>query len=401
MLLNTHFQQLPNNYLFKEVSNRVEAYQSAHRDARILRLGVGDVTRPLPLPIIDAMHRAVEELAHPESFRGYSPEEGYAWLRQTIIDNDYRHQGMDLDTDEVFISEGAGSDLGNLSELFGSANRVAIMDPTYPAYVDASIMAGREIVFLPCHAENGFVPDLPQKQAGIIYLCFPNNPTGAVLTREQLQVWVEYARANKSIIIFDAAYEAFIEDPDVPHSIYEIEGAKEVAIEVRSYSKSAGFTAVRCGYTVVPKQNGLQAMWMRRQCTKYNGTSYVAQRAAEATFTPEGKNGIAENLKYYQQTAQVITDGLKAMGYTVYGGKNAPYIWCRVPEGYTSWSFFDYLLDTCQIVCTPGVGFGPAGEGYVRFSAFSHRKDCEQALKRMQLLHMCKKNSNFAAQNKS
>ena len=386
MFVNTHLQQLKGSYLFTEIVNRTQAYKEAHPSAKILRLGVGDITRPLPLPIIDAMHRAVEELAHIETFRGYGPEEGYTWLKQLIVENDYRPRGVALETDEVFISDGAGSDLGNLSELFDRTNKVAILDPSYPAYVDTSKMAGREIEFLPCCAENAFVPELPKEQADIIYLCFPNNPTGAVLTREQLKTWVDYARAHHSIIIFDAAYEAFIEDPDIPHSIYEIEGAKEVAIEVRSYSKSAGFTAVRCGWTVVPKATGLQAMWMRRQCTKYNGTSYVAQRAAAATYTPLGKAGMQANLMHYKGTAQLLSRGLREMGYEVFGGKNAPYIWCRVPKGYNSWSFFGRLLNDCQIVCTPGAGFGPAGEGYVRFSAFSNRKDCEEALKRMQTL---------------
>ena len=386
MQINTHLQQLKGNYLFTEIVNRTQVYQKAHPEAKILRLGVGDVTRPLPLPIIDAMHRAVEELAHADSFRGYGPEGGYAWLKQLIIAHDYRPRGVQLDEEEVFISDGAGSDLGNVSDLFDKANRVAIPDPSYPAYIDTSKMAGREIVFLPCYAENRFVPDLPQLSADIIYLCFPNNPTGTVLTREQLKQWVDYARKNKSIIIYDAAYEAFIQDPAIPHSIYEIEGAKEVAIEVRSYSKTAGFTAVRCGYTIVPKETGLQAMWMRRQCTKYNGTSYVAQRAAAATYTPKGRAAIQRNLDYYKETAQILLKGLRELGYTVFGGENAPYIWCRVPQGYTSWSFFDHLLNTCQVVCTPSAGFGPVGEGYVRFSAFSNRKSCEEALKRMRTL---------------
>ena len=383
---NTHFDQLPDRYLFKEIEVRTEAYKTQHPDVHLLRMGVGDVSRPLPAAITDAMHQAVEELGHASSFRGYGPEEGYKWLRQAVIDNEYSPRGIELDIDEVFISEGAGSDLGNLSELFLPTNRVAILDPSYPAYMDSSIMAGREIISLSCTIANNFIPDLPKQQADIIYLCLPNNPTGTVLHRAELQRWVNYAIEHKSIIIFDAAYEAYITEDDVPHSIYELEGAKQVAIEVRSFSKSAGFTAVRCGYTVVPKQTGLQAMWMRRQCTKYNGTSYVAQRAAEATFTPEGKNGIAENLKYYQQTAQVIADGLKAMGYTVYGGKNAPYIWCKTPDNMDSWAFFDRLLNQCQIVCTPGVGFGDAGQGFVRFSAFSNRKDAEEALKRMKTL---------------
>lgn len=383
MQINPHYSNLPGNYLFKEITNRAEAYLRSHPNDRLLRLGIGDVTRPLPQPVIDAMHRAVEDLAHAETFRGYGPEEGYAWLREAIIAHEYKPRGIELSLDEVFISEGAGSDLGNLSELFDRANRVAILEPTYPAYVDSSLMAGREIIYLPCTAENGFVPDLPSEQADLIYLCFPNNPTGATLTHEQLKLWVDYARTHRSLIIFDGAYEAFADDPDIPHSIYEIEGAKEVAVEVRSYSKSAGFTAVRCGFTVVPKETGLQAMWLRRQTTKYNGTSYVAQRAALATYTPEGQAGIRANLRYYKETARIISEGLKEMGYQVFGGKNAPYIWCRTPNGMGSWKFFDLLLNRCQVVCTPGVGFGPSGEHYIRFSAFSSREDCLEALNRI------------------
>ena len=386
MKTNTNYRNLQEQYLFKNISDRAEAYLAQHPDQRLLRMGVGDVTRPLPSAICEAMHRAVEELSHAETFRGYGPEEGYLWLRQTIIDNDYAPRNIDLTTDEVFISEGAGSDLGNLSELFAKDNHVAIIEPTYPAYADASIMAGREITFLPCHTENGFVPDLPKRRADIIYLCFPNNPTGTVLTRDELAKWVNYARENRSIIIYDAAYESFITQPNIPHSIYEIEGAKEVAIEVKSYSKSAGFTGVRCGYTVVPKQTGLQPMWLRRQCTKYNGTSYIAQQAALATYTPEGHAGIRANIDFYLTTAHLIKDRLQHMGYEVSGGENAPYIWCRAPHGWNSWTFFDHLLNDCQILCTPGVGFGASGEGFVRFSAFSNRQDCEEALKRIQTL---------------
>lgn len=386
MKTNTNYRNLQEQYLFKNISDRAEAYLAQHPGQRLLRMGVGDVTRPLPSAICEAMHRAVEELSHAETFRGYGPEEGYLWLRQAVIDNDYAPRSIDLTTDEVFISEGAGSDLGNLSELFAKDNHVAIIEPTYPAYADASIMAGREITFLPCHAENGFVPDLPKRRADIIYLCFPNNPTGTVLTRDELAKWVNYARENRSIIIYDAAYESFITQPNIPHSIYEIEGAKEVAIEVKSYSKSAGFTGVRCGYTVVPKQTGLQPMWLRRQCTKYNGTSYIAQQAALATYTPEGHAGIRANIDFYLTTAHLIKDRLQHMGYEVYGGENAPYIWCRAPHGWNSWTFFDHLLNDCQILCTPGVGFGASGEGFVRFSAFSNRQDCEEALKRIQTL---------------
>ena len=383
MQINTHLQQLKGSYLFTEIASRTQAYQAAHPEARVLRLGIGDVTRPLPSAICDAMHRAVEELAHPETFRGYGPEDGYSWLKEAIIDNDYTPRGVRLTPEEVFISDGAGSDLGNLSELFDTANSVAILDPSYPAYVDSSLMAGREIIWLPCVAENGFIPELPKSKADIIYLCYPNNPTGTILTRAQLKQWVDYARDDKSIIIYDAAYEAFISDPAIPHSIYEVEGAKEVAIEVRSYSKSAGFTSVRCGYTIVPKQTGLQAMWLRRQCTKYNGTSYIAQKAALATYTSQGKAEMQANLDYYKQIAQLLLKGLKDLGYEVWGGQNAPYIWTRIPEGFDSWSFFDYLLNTYQVVCTPGVGFGKSGQGFVRFSAFSKREDCQEALIRM------------------
>lgn len=383
MNVNSHLQQLKGNYLFTEIADRTQAYQTAHPQTRILRLGIGDVNRPLPPAVIEAMHRAVEEMAHADTFRGYGPENGYRWLRQAVIDNDYTPRGIRLEPDEVFISDGAGSDLGNLSELFEQANSVAILDPSYPAYVDTSRMAGRQIIWLPCTEQNCFVPELPERKADIIYLCFPNNPTGTVLTRGQLAQWVNYAHANRSIILFDAAYEAFIEEPDIPHSIYEIEGAQEVAIEIRSYSKTAGFTALRCGYTMVPKATGLQAMWMRRQCTKFNGASYISQRAAMTIYTPEGQTGIRDNLNHYKQTARVLIDGLRSLGYTVYGGKNAPYIWCKTPHDMDSWTFFDVLLNRCQIVCTPGIGFGPEGQGFVRFSAFSDRSDVEEAMRRI------------------
>ena len=383
---NTHYLNLEKNYLFKEISDRAEAYLAAHPGQQLLRMGVGDVTRPLPQTVVQAMQQAAGELGRAETFRGYGPEEGYEWLRQCIIDHDYAPRGIDLECDEVFIGEGAGSDLGNLSELFTADNQVAILDPSYPAYADSSVMAGRHVTFLPCRAENDFVPDLPAQKADIIYLCFPNNPTGAVLNYDQLAQWVNYARLNKSIIIYDAAYEAYITQAGIPHSIYEIEGAKEVAIEVRSFSKSAGFTSVRCGFTVVPKATGLQEMWMRRQCTKYNGTSYISQRAAMATYTPEGQAGIRENLDFYLGTALLIRQGLLEMGYNAYGGINAPYVWCQAPQGWNSWTFFDHLLNECQVLCTPGVGFGRSGDGYVRFSAFSKREDCYEALKRMKRL---------------
>ncbi len=374
---------MPEQYLFIDICNRAEAYQAAHPEQRLLRLGVGDVTRPLPEAIVSAMQEAAGELGRAETFKGYCLEEGYEWLRRAVIDNDYAPLGISLDINEVFISDGAGSDLGNLSELFATDNTVAILDPTYPAYTDANLMAGRKIMYLPCHAQNGFVPDLPATKADIIYLCFPNNPTGAVLTREQLAQWVDYARKNKSIIIYDAAYVAYIMQPDIPHSIYEIDGAKEVAIEVKSYSKSAGFTGVRCGYTIVPEETGLRKMWLRRQCTKYNGTSYISQRAALATYTPEGKAGIQANLDFYIGTAHLIKSRLQEIGFEVYGGVNAPYIWCRAPHNWDSWTFFDRLLEQCQVLCTPGAGFGECGEGFVRFSAFSKREDCIEALNRI------------------
>ena len=386
MQINMNLQQLKGSYLFTEIANRTQEYQQTHPDAHVLRLGIGDVTLSLPQVIIDAMHRAVDELAKEETFRGYGPEVGYSWLQQAIIEHDYTPRGIRLTTDEVFISDGAGSDLGNLSDLFDTANTVAILEPSYPAYVDTSRMAGRQIIWLPCLKEHNFYPELPAQKADIIYLCFPNNPTGTVLTRDELARWVDYACTNHSIILYDAAYEAFIEDPDIPHSIYEIEGAKEVAIEIRSFSKTAGFTAVRCGYTIVPKETGLQAMWTRRQCTKFNGASYISQRAALATYTPEGKAGIAANLNYYKQTARILSEGLRALGYEVFGGKNAPYIWCKTPDNMDSWAFFDLLLHQCQIVCTPGVGFGDSGQGFVRFSAFSNRNDVEEALLRMKKL---------------
>ena len=369
--------------MFHDIDLRVKEYLTRYPNEHLLRMGIGDVTRPLPRVIVNAMQSAAEELAHEDTFRGYCPENGYEWLQQCVINNDFEPLGIHFHTDEIFIGEGAGSDLGNLSELFDRDNKVAILDPTYPAYVDANIMAGREIILLPCTKENAFVPDLPAQPVDIIYLCFPNNPTGAVLTHEQLSQWVDYARRNHSLIIFDAAYEAYISTPGIPHSIYEIEGAKEVAIEVRSFSKSAGFTAVRCGYTVVPYETGLQAMWMRRQCTKYNGTAYISQRAAQATYSVEGRAAIRTNVAYYMETARMIREGLQKVGLQVFGGANAPYVWCSVPQGLNSWEFFDILLNRCKIICTPGAGFGKSGEGYMRFSAFSKREDCIEALQRI------------------
>ncbi|MBR1809945.1 MAG: LL-diaminopimelate aminotransferase [Paludibacteraceae bacterium] len=396
MNINQNFNKLQSNYLFTEIVNRGKAYQQAHPDTKLLKLGVGDVTLPLPAPIINAMHNAVEDLAHVETFHGYGLEEGNLFLRTAIIQNDYKPLGIQIDTDEVFISDGAGSDLGNTSELFDVNNHVAVLDPVYPAYVDTNVMAGRsgiwsngrwsDIEYLPCTAENAFVPELPKTQADIIYLCFPNNPTGTTLTRQQLQLWVDYAIEHKSIIIFDSAYEIFIEEDDVPHSIYELPGAKQCAIEIRSYSKTAGFTSVRCGYTVVPKATGLNGMWYRRQCTKFNGASYISQRGAEATYSDVGRAGIMKNICYYKQNAELIRTGLQSIGYQVYGGVNAPYIWMKVPNDTDSWTFFDLLLDRCQVLCTPGVGFGMSGQGYVRFSAFGSRSDTQEAIQRIRRL---------------
>lgn len=386
MNINTNFLQLKNNYFFIDVLNKSHEYARLHPDAKILHLGIGDVTLPLPDASIRAMQKAVDELAHKETFHGYGLEQGSDFLRQAILDNDYTPLGIDLSLDEVFISDGAGSDIGNTSDLFAANNRVAVLDPVYPAYVDTNVMAGREITYMPCLAENGFIPEPPKEHVDILYLCFPNNPTGTTLTRDQLQRFVDYALDHKSIIIYDSAYEIFIDDPDVPHSIYELEGAKKVAIEIRSYSKTAGFTGVRCGYTIVPKETGLQHMWYRRQCTKYNGTSYISQRGAEAIYSPEGKAQVMSNIHHYKQTAQLIANGLRGLGYEVWGGQNAPYIWCQTPHKMDSWQFFDLLLEKCQVVCTPGVGFGELGQGYVRFSAFSDQEECKEALIRMKNL---------------
>lgn len=390
---NTNFFKLRANYLFTDILNRGKAYQAAHPDQRLIKLGIGDVTRPLPKAVIDAMHKAVDELSHEETFRGYGLEQGSDFLRRTVIEHDYLARGISLDMDEVFISDGAGSDLGNIGDILATNNRIAVQDPVYPVYVDTNVMAGRsgnwtngqwsDIVYMPQSAENGFVPDLPTVRPDVIYLCFPNNPTGTTLTKTQLKEWVDYALANECLIIFDSAYEIFIEEADVPHSIYEIEGAKQCAIEIRSFSKTAGFTSVRCGYTVVPKQTGLNELWYRRQCTKYNGTSYISQRGAQAVYTPEGRAGIMDNIAFYKRNANLIRTSMQQMGFEVYGGVNAPYIWMRTPDNMSSWDFFDLLLNRCQVLCTPGSGFGKSGEGYVRFSSFGKYEDTQEAMQRI------------------
>lgn len=402
--INDNFQKLPGSYLFSEIAKRVAAYKDANPSAKIIRMGIGDVTLPLCDAVIKAMHKAVDEMADASTFRGYGPEQGYKFLIDTIIKNDFESRGVSLESDEVFISDGAKSDTGNIGDILGLGNVVAVTDPVYPVYIDTNVMAGRagdlladgrwsKIVYLPCTAENGFVPSLPKEKVDVIYLCFPNNPTGTTLTKAQLTEWVKYALANDALILFDAAYEAFIRESDVPHSIYEIEGAKQCAIEFRSFSKTAGFTGTRCGLTVIPKtvmarnakgeKVALNGLWNRRQCTKFNGTAYVIQRAAEAIYSEEGKKQVKDTIDYYMTNAQIIRNGLEAAGYTVFGGKNSPYVWAKTPAGMDSWAFFDYLLKEKNIVATPGVGFGVSGEGYIRFSALGDKDATVEAMKRL------------------
>jgi len=403
--INDNFIKIPATYLFSEIAKRVAQHKEANPTAPIIRMGIGDVSLPLPDASIDAMIKAAEEQRHAETFRGYGPEQGYAFLRDAIVLNDFTANGINIEADEIFVSDGAKSDTGNIGDIFDINNRVAITDPSYPVYVDTNAMAGRageqtpsgawtNLVYLPCNAENNFVPALPTEKVDLIYLCYPNNPTGTTLTKDQLTVWVNYAKENNAIILFDAAYEAFITEEDVPHSIYEIEGAKNVAIEFRSFSKTAGFTGTRCGYTVVPKQllgtssTGekvqINKLWNRRQTTKFNGTSYVVQRAAEATYSPEGKLQVKALLDFYKENVSIIREGLIKAGYTVFGGKNAPYVWAKAPQGMGSWDYFDYLLKEKNIVTTPGAGFGASGEGYVRFSAFGSRENTIEAMKRLE-----------------
>mgnify|MGYP005898695193 FL=1 len=402
--INDNFTLLAESYLFSEVAKRINAYKEAHPEVDIIRMGIGDVTRPLCKAAIDAMHKAVDDQADSSTFHGYGPEQGYAFLREAIVENDYRARGIDMDADEIFVSDGAKSDTGNIGDILARGNRVAVTDPVYPVYVDTNVMGGRagvldtdgcwsDIIYLPVTAENGFVPALPSEVPDMIYLCYPNNPTGTTLTREQLKVWVDYARAHHSLILFDSAYETFIRQDDVPHSIYEIEGAKEVAIEFRSFSKTAGFTGVRCGYTVVPKalkgadskgeMVSLNHLWNRRQCTKFNGASYISQRAAAAIYTPEGKQQTRETVDYYLRNAEVLRQGLLDAGFEVFGGTNAPYVWIKTPDETTSWEFFDILLDRCHVAGTPGSGFGPSGEGYIRLTAFNTYENTVEAISRI------------------
>lgn len=402
--INDNFIKIPATYLFSEIAKRVAQHKELNPEANIIRMGIGDVSLPLPDAAVDAMIAAAEEQRHAETFRGYGPEQGYDFLRNAIVENDFRAKGLNIEADEIFVSDGAKSDTGNIGDIFSIHNKVAVTDPVYPVYVDTNAMGGRagepnaqnvwsNLVYLPCNAENNFVPALPTEKADLIYLCFPNNPTGTTLTKEQLKVWVDYARENNSVILFDAAYEAFITEENVPHSIYEIEGAYEVAIEFRSFSKTAGFTGTRCGYTVVPKsltalsESGekvqLNKLWNRRHCTKFNGTSYVVQRAAEATYSPEGKKQVRTLIDYYMENVRIIRESLQKAGFNTFGGVNAPYVWVKTPEGMSSWDYFDFLLKEKNIVCTPGAGFGTNGEGYVRFSAFGSRENTIAAMKRI------------------
>lgn len=403
--INENFLNLQDSYLFSTIAKKVAEFQKNNPDKRIIKLGIGDVTRPIAPKIIEAMHKAVDEMGKQETFRGYGPEQGYEFLREKISENDYKKRGVNIDIDEIFVSDGAKCDCGNIGDIFGIDNVVAITDPVYPVYLDTNVMAGRSgeynektgmygnIIYIPATAENNFVPEFPKKVPDMIYLCFPNNPTGTTLNKKDLKKWVDYAKQNKSIILFDSAYEAFISEEDVPHTIYEIEGAKDVAIEFRSFSKTAGFTGIRCAYTVVPKnlkgytKDGkeieLNALWNRRHGTKFNGVSYPVQRAAEAVYSEEGQKQIKENIEYYMNNAKIIKEGLQEAGYTVYGGINAPYIWLKVPEGLTSWEFFDKLLNKANVVGTPGVGFGPSGEGYFRLTAFGTKENTMEAIRRI------------------
>ena len=402
-LVNEHFLKLPNNYLFSDIAKKVNAFKVSHPKTDLIRLGIGDVTRPLPQASIEAMHKAVDELASKETFHGYGPEQGYDFLIDAVIRNDYAPRGVYLEPGEVFISDGAKCDTGNIGDILRHDNSIGVTDPIYPVYIDSNVMCGRagiledgrwsNVVYLPCLSENNFVPEIPDRRIDILYLCYPNNPTGTVISKAELKKWVNYALENDTLILYDAAYEAYIQDPDIPHSIYEIKGAKKVAIEFRSFSKTAGFTGVRCGYTVVPKEltaatlEGeripLNRMWNRRQCTKFNGTSYITQRGAEAIYTPEGKKQVKAIIQYYMANARIMKEALESTGLKVFGGENAPYLWVKAPGEVSSWKFFEQMLYEANVVGTPGVGFGPSGEGYIRLTAFGERADCEEAMKRI------------------
>lgn len=402
-LVNEHFLKLPNNYLFSDIAKKVNAFKVSHPQKDLIRLGIGDVTQPLPQASIEAMHKAVDELASKETFRGYGPEQGYDFLIDAILKNDYASRGVHLESGEIFVSDGTKSDIGNIGDILRHDNSIGVTDPIYPVYIDSNVMCGRtgvledgrwsNVVYLPCLSENDFIPAIPDRRIDILYLCYPNNPTGTVISKTELKKWVNYALENDTLILYDAAYEAYIQDPDIPHSIYEIKGAKKVAIEFRSFSKTAGFTGVRCGYTVVPKEltaatlEGeripLNRLWNRRQCTKFNGTSYITQRGAEAIYSPEGKEQIKTTIHYYMTNARIMKEGLESTGLKVFGGENAPYLWVKTPRGISSWKFFEQMLYEANVVGTPGVGFGPSGEGYIWLTAFGKRVDCEEAMKRI------------------
>jgi LL-diaminopimelate aminotransferase len=396
--INEHYTEIGGSYLFAEIARRVKEYRENHPDKKLISLGIGDVTQAIVPAVIEAIHKATEEMADAKTVRGYAPDGGYDFLVNAILKHDFLERNIQLDADEIFVSDGAKSDTGNIGDILSGDNCVAITDPAYPVYVDTNKMAGRKIELLPCTPENQFVPAFPAKTADVIYLCYPNNPTGTVLTKEQLKKWVDYALEHHSLILFDAAYEAFVSQPEIPHSIYEIEGAQQVAIEFRSFSKTAGFTGMRAGYTVVPKaltartsqgkNLSLNALWKRRQSTKFNGTAYIVQRGAEAVFTAEGREQIRKVINYYMENARIIRNGLEALGLTTFGGVNAPYIWAKTPAKLTSWEFFDLLLNNVQVVGTPGSGFGQAGEGFFRFTAFGNRENTLEAVERLKNIHI-------------
>lgn len=398
--INDNYLKLPGSYLFSMIGKKVNEFSKANPDKKIIRLGIGDVTQPLAPAIIDSLHKAVDEMAHAETFHGYAPDLGYEFLRSAIVKHDYEACGAHVELDEIFISDGAKGDSGNIQEIFSEDNKIAVCDPVYPVYVDSNVMAGRtgtydpktetwsDVIYMPCTEENNFVPQLPEETPDLIYLCFPNNPTGSAVTKEQLQVWVDYANRVGAVIIYDAAYEAYISEENIPHTIYECEGARTCAIELRSFSKKAGFTGTRLGFTVVPKDLKcgdvmLNTLWARRHGTKYNGAPYIVQRAGEAVYTPEGDAQLKEQIAYYMNNAKVIMDGLKSAGYSVSGGVNAPYIWLKTPDKMTSWEFFDYLLEKANVVGTPGSGFGPSGEGYFRLTAFGSYENTLEAIERI------------------
>ena len=391
--INENFLNLEDSYLFSTIAKKVAKFTKENPDKKIIKLGIGDVTKPIVPACIEAMHKAIDEMGTKEGFKGYGPEQGYDFLREAIVKNDYNSRGIDIEKDEIFVSDGAKCDCGNIVDIFDAENKVAITDPVYPVYLDTNIMSGRKIIYLPVTSKNNFNPELPKEKVDMIYLCFPNNPTGTVLTKADLKKWVDYAKENNSVILYDSAYEAFITEENIPHSIYEIEGAKDVAIEFKSFSKTAGFTGLRCAYVVVPKtlrgftKTGeeifLNKMWNRRTCTKFNGVSYVIQRAAEATYSEEGKKQIKENIDFYLENAKIIKEGLKEAGFSVYGGDNSPYVWLKVPEGMTSWEFFDKLLEEINVVGTPGSGFGKYGESYFRLTAFGTKENTIEAVERI------------------